>query len=87
MTINIPQDLGQQADVQALGHAIARQLHGEGITVEDRNFETVAAVIAVGVGVPAEVAVFVAIDASIWSTHVLDSIDLELKGGADGPHD
>lgn len=80
MTVIIPQTLDQKDDVQALGHAIARQLHSAGMTVEDRDFETLAAVIAVAVGVPAnEVASFVAIDASIWSQHVLDSIDLDLK--------
>ncbi len=75
----IPQNLNQRDEIKSLGHTIARHLHAAAITVEDRDFELLVAVVAVKMGVPADVVEFVAIDAAIWSQHILDSIEMELQ--------
>lgn len=78
-TIVIPQSLDQQDEVVALGQLIGSMMHANDVTCEAADFALIAAGLAVIVGCPEQVAVFVAIDASIWSQHMLNAIETAVK--------
>ncbi len=79
MSVIIPQSLDEQDAIRALGHAIGVQMHRSAMTCSDEHFTITAAAIAVAMGVPADVATFVAIDAHIWSQAMLDDLEAAVK--------